>query len=51
MLGKARQNQNTDFRIEIEPVMEPLEQLIKKYGIVEYIRDYYSAINGYLKML
>lgn len=51
MLEKARQNQNTDFGVEIEPVMKPLEQLIKKYGIVEYIRDYYSAINGCLKML
>lgn len=29
----------------------PLNNLIEKYGIVEYIRDYYSAVNGYLHML
>lgn len=28
-----------------------LNDLIKKDGIVEYIRDYYSAINGHLKIL
>lgn len=31
--------------------MQPLDILIKKYGMVEYIRDYYAAINGRLKML
>lgn len=32
-------------------VMQPLGELINKYGMVEYIRDYYAAINGRLKML
>lgn len=31
--------------------IQPLNKLIKKYGTVEYIRDYYAAINGRLKML
>ncbi len=32
-------------------VTQPLGELIAKYGMVEYIRDYYAAINGRLKML
>ncbi len=29
----------------------PLNNLIQKEGIEEYIRDYYASINGYLKIL
>ena len=31
--------------------MQTLDRLIEKYGMVEYIRDYYAAINGRLKMI
>lgn len=31
--------------------IEPLDKLIEKEGIAEYIRDYYSAVNGHLKIL
>ncbi|MEI3162539.1 MAG: hypothetical protein V8S74_03900 [Lachnospirales bacterium] len=40
-----------EIQIALNNVPYPLNLLIDKEGIVEYIRDYYSALNGYLSML
>lgn len=41
----------TNFKAETSGVSYPLDLLIKKYGMIEFIRDYYADKNGYLHML
>lgn len=41
----------TDIPFQINKTMYPLDGLIEKYGLTDYIRDYYAAVNGRLAML
>ena len=42
---------NNKTPILLNDIIYPLNRLIEKEGISEYIRDYYSAVNGHLKMI
>lgn len=49
-MGREDCETECTYHLELDKIEAPLSDLIRKYGITEYIRDYYAALNGYLKI-